>query len=54
VGGSRIEYEDFALSKVDEVYKRFATGPNGLTRDEATLRLEKNGPNTVPTAKKRV
>ncbi|MGD0802898.1 MAG: cation-transporting P-type ATPase [Candidatus Bathyarchaeia archaeon] len=53
MGGSRIEYEDFALSKVDEVYKRFATGPNGLTRDEATLRLEKNGPNTVPTAKKR-
>ena len=51
--GERSGYDEYALSRVDEVYRRLQSGPDGLTGDKAADRLQKYGPNTLPSAKKR-
>jgi magnesium-transporting ATPase (P-type) len=51
--GERSGYDEYALSRVDEVYRRLQSGPDGLTEDKAADRLQIYGPNTLPTAKKR-
>jgi len=36
---------------IDEVYGRLVTGPGGLTSEEAAMRLQQFGPNTLPARK---
>ncbi len=48
-----MEYNEYALSRVNEIYELLHTSKDGLTAEEATNRLQKYGPNTLPTAKKR-
>ncbi len=50
--GERSGYDEYALSRVDEVYRRLQSGPDGLTEDKAADRLQKYGPNTLPTPRK--
>ena len=51
--GEKSGYDEYALSKVDEVYRRLQSGPDGLTAEKAADRLQTYGPNTLPSAKKR-
>jgi magnesium-transporting ATPase (P-type) len=54
VGGWEVlEYDEYALIRVDEVYERLGTNSDGLTQEEAFRRLQKHGPNVMPSAKKR-
>jgi len=48
-----LEYDEYALSRVDEVYEHLGTGSDGLTTEEALRRLQRYGPNSLPSAKKR-
>ena len=51
--GERSGYDEYALSKVDEVYRLLQSGPDGLTAEKAADRLQQYGPNRLPSAKKR-
>ncbi len=51
--GEKSGYDEYALSRVDEVYARLQSGPGGLTAEEAAARLQKYGPNKLPSAKKK-
>ncbi|MFA5869891.1 MAG: HAD-IC family P-type ATPase, partial [Candidatus Bathyarchaeia archaeon] len=51
--GEKSGYDEYALSRVDEVYGRLQSGPDGLTAEEAETRIQKYGPNKLPSAKKR-
>ncbi len=48
-----MEYDEYALIKVDEVFERLGTSPDGITQEEAHKRLQNYGPNVIPSAKKR-
>lgn len=45
-------YERASLAKIEDLYQDLGTGPDGLSSDEASLRLRKSGPNVFPTGKK--
>lgn len=47
-----MSYEKAALATVEDLYQDLVTGPNGLSRQEASLRLLKIGPNILPMGKK--
>jgi magnesium-transporting ATPase (P-type) len=46
-------YDEYALSKVDEVYRLLQSGPDGLTAEKAADRPQQYGPNRLPSAKRR-
>jgi P-type Ca2+ transporter type 2C len=50
--GEELEYEKYALSSADQVYRDLKTGSDGLPEEEAAHRLKIHGYNTLPTAKK--
>ncbi len=45
-------YDQHAFADVQGIFTQFGTGPNGLSDEEAKLRLRKYGPNILPSAKK--
>jgi magnesium-transporting ATPase (P-type) len=45
-------YGKAALAKIEDVFKDLQTGPEGLSYEEAKLRLSKTGLNVLPKAKK--
>ena len=47
-----MSYEEAALSSVQDLYEKLATGQTGLASSEAKKRLEAIGPNLIPTTKK--
>ena len=47
-----MSYDHAAFSGVQEVYRDLATGPVGLSEEEAKRRLGKYGPNVIPSGKK--
>jgi potassium/sodium efflux P-type ATPase len=48
-----MEYDEYALIGVEEVFERLGTSSDGLPPEEAFKRLQKHGPNVIPSAKKR-
>ncbi len=44
--------QEFYSKKLDDVYKNFNSSSQGLTSEEASIRLEKNGKNALKEAKK--
>jgi len=49
---SILSYDRAAFADVQEVYRELGTAPNGLPSEEAKRRLEKYGPNVIPSGKK--
>jgi len=47
-----LSYDQQAFADIQEIYSQFGTGPNGLSTDEANIRLRKFGANVLPSAKK--
>ena len=45
-------YQKAAIASMEDLYKEFETGENGLSSDEALRRLEQYGPNAHPVGKK--
>jgi len=45
-------YQKAAIASMEDLYKEFETGENGLSSDEARRRLEQYGPNAHPVGKK--
>ena len=45
-------YQKAALASIENLYKEFGTGENGLSGGEARRRLEQYGPNAHPVSKK--
>jgi len=45
-------YQKAAIASVEDLYKEFGTGENGLSSDEVRRRLEQYGPNAHPVGKK--
>jgi metallo-beta-lactamase family protein len=50
--GDRTDYEKYALSRIDDVYKNLQSGLDGLTQKNAENLLKQHGLNTLPSAKK--
>jgi magnesium-transporting ATPase (P-type) len=47
-----LSYDKAALATIEDLYHELRTGPEGLSDQEAGLRLQKFGPNVLPTGKK--
>jgi len=47
-----LSYAGAALATIEHLYHELGTGPDGLSNQEASLRLQKVGANVLPTAKK--
>lgn len=47
-----LSYNQTAFADLEEIFCQFGTGPNGLSSAEARLRLQRYGPNILPSAKK--
>ncbi len=45
-------YGKAALAKIEDIFKELKTGPDGLSDEEAKLRLKEKGPNVLPKSKK--
>ena len=48
-----IKENNFHSKEKDEVLKNFNSGKNGISNKEAKLRLQKHGPNEIPSGEKR-
>ncbi len=53
-GSSEIGAASCAAASIDEALQRLDTGRNGLTSEEAAVRLSRRGPNVLPSAVRRV
>jgi Ca2+-transporting ATPase len=47
-----LSYDKAALATIEDLYHELGTGPDGLSNQEANLRLQKFGLNVLPTGKK--
>ena len=45
--------KDFTTESIEKVYKHFNSSENGLTTEEANIRLEQNGKNKLDEGKKK-
>jgi magnesium-transporting ATPase (P-type) len=43
-----LSYDEMALAAIEHLYPELGTGPEGLSNQEASLRLQKYGPNVLP------